>query len=134
MVEASSDYEVVKKKSTALRVATGGLIKHRKEVKRTTNTSDTREGFIEIFPREGPSILLLETGLIYDGMGMNKQPTRLANFNALFQVLNERSSGAKVDDRLMSRGNQVRILGSLLTPEDNVDVAITLVAHALLGS
>jgi hypothetical protein len=133
VVATQVEHEVIKKKSAALRMATGGLVKHRKEVIKKTTTSDERQGFIEVIPRSGASVLLLERELVYDGMGSLKSPTRMANFNALFGLLKERSPGAQVDDRLVARGNQVRILGPQLSPEEDVDLAVTLVARVILA-
>jgi hypothetical protein len=133
-VDTQVEHKVVKKKSAALRMATGGLMKNRKEVVKKTTTTDQRQGFIEIIPRAGASVLLLEAEMIYDGMASEKQATRQANFNRLFQLLSQRCPGARTDDRLIPRGNAVKLLGPQLSPEDNMDLAVTLVARVVLSN
>jgi hypothetical protein len=112
-------------------VITGGL-SFRKTTKRTVEqTSEEREPFVIVLAPGSPVLGLSEGGLKYDFLGDARQPSRAANFRMLVDVLRQRCPGAKFDDRLLQKPEQIKLLGPVLSPDVHLDAALTILAKAL---
>jgi hypothetical protein len=71
--------------------------------------------------------------MVYDGLGAKMNPSREMNFNALVAELRLRCPAAFYDDRLLNRAGQPRLLGPLLRPEANLDLAVEILAREAEG-
>lgn len=130
-ISVHSEKEVVKDKKFSIgrTLMTQGLIRN-KTVKRQVRTDEqTRERFLHIFSPDCPTVVLKENSLLYNSLGREMQATRAANFTYLVKELKKRSPGANFNDRLLSRSGQSQMLGAMLTPEEHLDIAITLLAR-----
>jgi hypothetical protein len=110
---------------------TGGLMITKSVEKTTSQTVDTRQGFVHLYAPELPTVALREAELTYEDFGPLRQPGRAANFAALVGELRRRCTAAAFDDRLLARVGQARLLGPTLSPEQHLDVAVALLAAAL---
>lgn len=132
-IEVSSVTETVKKKKFDLGMAvlTSGLImKKTIKVKREVTTEE-REGFFNLYCKNGPTMVFFENDLAYDSLGPALQPSRMANFAYLLAELRQRQPDAVFDDRLLRRADQALLLGPLLSPENHLDIAIALLEKEL---
>jgi hypothetical protein len=122
--------ETVKEKKfdPGLALLTSGMKMTKTTEKILERTTQTREGFLLIYAGEHPVLLLREGGLSYDSLGTALQPTRQANFSHLIGELRRRCPEAPYDDRLLTRAGQIQVLGPLLSPEEHLDIAISLLA------
>jgi hypothetical protein len=125
--------EVTRKRKFSLEraVLTGGLMLTKTEKKEVTRTTDLREGFLYIRSAGVSAVELRESELLYDGLAALREPTRTGNFTRLTSVIRAGSPQARWDDRLLSRAGQLEVLGTVLTPENDVDVAMAVLDHVL---
>ncbi len=112
-------------------VLTGGLIMTRTDKKEVTRTVDQREGFLYIRAAGVSAVELRESELLYDGLGDLREPTRMGNFTRLVTIIRDGAPQARWDERLLSRRGQLEVLGTVLTPEDDLDVATSVLDHVL---
>jgi hypothetical protein len=110
---------------------TGGLKMTKTTEKTLESTTQTREGFFHLYAGEQQTLVFREGGLVYDSLGTALQLTRQANFSYLITELRRRSPGACCDDRLLTRAGQVQLLGPVLSPENHLDIATSLLAKLL---
>ena len=112
---------------------TGGLMVT-KAVKSSKNEIRIEnEGFLHLYPASGPPLAFRQTDLNYAGLGPGLEPSVAANFARLVAALREASPRAVYDERLATLPGQARLLGPSLAPERHLDLAVTLLARALLS-
>ncbi|MDH4231770.1 MAG: hypothetical protein OEW04_07040 [Nitrospirota bacterium] len=123
-----------KKFDPGMALLTSGMKMTKTTGKILESSTQTREGFLIVYAGEHPALLFREGGLSYDSLGAALQPTRQANFSHLIGELRRRCPEAPYDDRLLTRAGQIQVLGPLLSPEDHLDIAISLLAKLLRPS
>jgi hypothetical protein len=126
--ELITDVNTVRKFSPGKALLTGGLMLTSKKKIETNRQELHTEGFLAVGLRDGPTLMFREKEVQYQGLGPAMQPTRFANFVALAQELRRRAPSAFYDERLMSPAGQAHLLGPTLPPEENLDLAIWLLA------
>lgn len=77
-----------------------------------------------------PALVFDENELRFAAGGALVEPTRTANFARMVDQLRRLCVGATYDDRLLSRGEQLRVLGAMLRPERHLDAAIAVLVQA----
>jgi hypothetical protein len=95
---------------------------------------DEREGFLHLYGAGLPPLVWRENELRFQALGEKLQPSRLANFGAVVGELRRRCARAAWDERLATAAGQAQLLGPALSPDQYLDVAITLLAGALRQS
>lgn len=132
-IAVSSKTEVIKKRkfSPGRAVLSGGLIISKTTKITRQSTTEERTGFFNLYAENRPTMVFFENALIYDSLGSALQPSRMANFTYLLAELRQRQPNAVFDDRLLRRAEQALLLGPQLSPEDNLDIAISLLAKQL---
>jgi len=132
-IEQTTLTETVKEKkfNPGMALLTGGLKMTKTTEKTLESTTQTREGFFHLYAGDQQTLVFREGGLVYDSLGTALQPTRQANFSYLITELRRRSPGACYDDRLLNRAGQVQLLGPVLSPENHLDIATSLLAKLL---
>jgi hypothetical protein len=113
-------------------VLTGGLLLTKQKKKDVTISTEVREGFLHVYASGEAVLSLVESGLLYDGLGAAMAPTRAANFARLVSELRARAPRAPYDERLLTRAGQGQVLGGVLGPEPFLDVATTVLAATLV--
>jgi hypothetical protein len=112
-------------------VLSGGLVMSRnKKITREIKTEE-REGFFNLYAGTLPALVFCETVLVYDSPGFALKPSRVANFAYLISELRQRQPDAAFDERLLRRAEQAALLGPLLSPEEFLNVATSLLAKIL---
>lgn len=110
-------------------VLTGGLMMTRKHKTSHTTTTTDSHGFMIVFSRGAtPPVVLDEQELQYQSLGADMQPSRMANFLHLAGQVRKRSPGATWDERLLRRVTQQQMLGTTLSADEHLDLAIALIA------
>jgi hypothetical protein len=112
---------------------TGGLPMARKIKRQVVLSSEERERVLYLYAANRPWFLFPQGGMVYDGLGAKMNPSREMNFNALVAELRLRCPAAFYDDRLLNRAGQPRLLGPLLRPEANLDLAVEILAREAEG-
>lgn len=130
---ASSQMETVeKRKFSALRtVLSGGLVTSARVKVREKVEQEAREGFLHVYASGLPPVVLREGRVQFGGLGEQLRSTRHENFLHAQDVIRQRSSRARYDDRLLTRAIQAKILGPALPPIRHLDLAISLLARVL---
>lgn len=113
---------------------TQGLMMTKTVTTTRTEAVESREGFLLACTDDGPDVLFLETDLLYDGFGPERQSTRVANFVHLVSLLRQAAPAARFDDCLLTRAGQASTLGGLLEPESHLDAAVAVVKRAALAA
>jgi hypothetical protein len=133
-IQVTTEVETRKERKLSIgkAVLTGGLAMTKTVEKTVEQQRDARDGFLYCHEEGGPTVAFLETGVLYDGLGAAREPTRAGNFARLARLLRDRSPSAVWDERLLTRAGQVQVLGGLLPPEQALDLAAALLAHALV--
>ncbi len=132
-IVTGTDIVTEKKRSLNLGLAalTGGLM-----ISKTTKTvreviTEEREGFINIYAGNFPTLVLRENTLVYESLGPELKHSRSANFNYLVAELRRRCPDARYDERFLTRAGQATLLGPLLVPEKHLPVATALLSKVL---
>lgn len=127
--------ETVKNRSVSPRraVLSGGIMitKTTKDVREVI--TEERQGFVNLYARDGSTLVFRENTLVYDSLGSALRPSRALNFTYLISELRRRCPDALYDERLLSRAGQVALLGPSLNPEEHLIVATALL-RKVLGS
>lgn len=133
-IALSTETESVKKRKFSLgrTLLSGGLVMSKTTKVTRQVSNEDREGFFCLYYRGRPTGLFFERALVYDSLGPALMPSRPENFSRLLNELRQRQPGAAFDDRLLRRPDQAALLGPLLSPEENLDVAISLLAKEFL--
>jgi hypothetical protein len=120
--------ETVKNRSLSLgrAVLSGGMMitKTTKNVREIT--TEERQGFVNLYIGNNPTLVFFENGLVYDSLGSAMRQSRSANFAYLVAELRRRCPDSLYDERLLRRAGQVAILGPSLNPEEHLIVATAL--------
>lgn len=132
-IAQTTSTETVKEKKfdPGMALLTSGLKMTRTREKILESTTQTREQFLHVYAEEFQPLIFREGELVYDSLGTALEPTRAANFSYLIEELRRHSTDSIYDDRLLTRAGQIQMLGPLLSPEDHLDVAISLLAKLL---
>ena len=132
-IEEATEKESVKEKKfdAGMALITGGLKMTKTTKKNLESATQKRGSFLLLYAGEHPTLLFREGALVYDSLGAAMQPTRQANFSHLVEELRRRCPDALYDDRLSTRAGQLQILGPVLSPEEHLDAAISLLAKFL---
>jgi hypothetical protein len=69
--------------------------------------------------------------MLYDGLGTAMKLTRELNFAWLMSELRRLSPRAVHDDRLLKRAEQIRLLGPVQSLENNLALAVEILARSL---
>ncbi len=112
-------------------VLSGGLVITRTKKSTRQVTTEDREGFFNLYSGNRLTLVFRESALIYDSLGPALKASRVANFAYLLAELRQRQPDAVFDDRLLRRAEQAVLLGPLLSPEEHLDVATSLMAKIL---
>lgn len=112
-------------------ILSGGIpltkkVSHQEEV-----TTEDRTKFLYLYAGNRPQVVFRQSGMTYDGFGAAMKMSQELNFAYLTSELRRLSTEAVYDDRLLNRIGQVRLLGSVLNPETNLDLAAEILAQSL---
>jgi hypothetical protein len=132
-IAGKTEIETLKERKFSLgrTVLSGGLVMSRtKKITREIKTEE-REGFFHLYSESLPALVFRESVLVYDSPGFALKPSRFANFAYLISELRQRQPGAIFDERLLRRAEQAALLGPLLSPEEFLNVATSLLAKIL---
>jgi len=114
-------------------ILTGGIMMTSSSEKKHMERSDTRERFLHLYDKRKNILVLREKTLTYSSLGKTLQPTRAGNFAYIESEISRLCPGAYRNDVLLSRARQAQILGPLFDPEEDLDIAISLMVKSMLG-
>jgi len=136
MVKYSETKTVTERKFSLGRTIIAGGIPMSKKVKHDMDVSTVkhRKVLYLYFGRRQQPVVFSQDSMTYDGLGAAMKISRELNFTYLISELHRLSPGAAYDDRLLKRVGQVRLLGSTLNPETNLDLAAEILARILRPS
>ena len=121
-----------KKFSLGKTLLTGGIpmfskVTHQQEM---TSQDSKKVLYLYIIKRREP-IVFSEDNITYEGLGEAMKLSRGMNFTYLISELHRLSPCVIFDDRLLKRIGQVRLLGSTLNPDTNMDIATEILVRSL---
>ena len=107
----------------------GGLPMTSKVQRQEVVSGEERERVLYLCAGTRPWPVFPQGSMVYDGLGAQMKPSREMNFNELAAELRRRCPPGAYDDRLLNRPGQARLLGPLLRPESNLDLALEILAR-----
>ncbi|NOZ67965.1 MAG: hypothetical protein GXP46_01645 [Deferribacteres bacterium] len=126
---ARTRVEKGRKFSLGRAVISGGLVMSRSTKRHHVDTSESREGFVHLYA-DDLIMVFRESSLVYSSLGSLMKPARPANFAVVVDELRRRCRNVSFSDSLLARSAQAQILGPLFSPEEDLDIAISLVTGA----
>ena len=112
-------------------LATGGIPMTKKVTQKVKVSHSERDELLCVHA-PGKKMLLLCRGVLdYAGLGEALQMSRTLNFAHLKNELIRRAPAALVDERLLQRAAQARLLGPFFDPDKNLDLAYVVLARTL---
>lgn len=125
---------VEKKFSMGKTLLAGGIPMTTKVERQEEVSSEESEQILYLYANgRSPAIFSLN-GMNYDGFGAEMKLSRKLNFSHLISQLRLHAPGAVYDDRLLTRINQVRLLGPAQGREGSLDLAAEILARCLLAN
>lgn len=112
-------------------ILAGGVPMSKKVTHEETVISDDRDESLWLYPQGRGPIVFNRSALNYEGLGSAMQMSRDLNFVHLKNELRRLAPQAGYDDRLLKRAGVIRVLGSSLSPEADLDLAFEILARAL---
>lgn len=109
----------------------GGVPMSKKVTREETVISDDRDETLWLYGRGQGPVIFNRSVLKYDGLGSAMQMSRDLNFIHLRNELRRLAPQAGYDDRLLKRAGLIRVLGSTLSPETDLDLAVEILARTL---
>ncbi|MDX2478811.1 MAG: hypothetical protein QNK24_00585 [Desulfuromusa sp.] len=129
-----SEKTTKKKFAVGRALATGGLVMRKKVTSTTTNVNSERQPFCHIYVPDLPTIVLRQSMLDYTALGSECKLSREANFTWICAELRRLCDAACWDDRLQTRPSLAQLLGPVFNPENDLDLAITIVVKSYLST
>lgn len=112
----------------------GGIPMTKKVSREESVFSDQRDESLWLYAHGRGPFIFERSALNYEGLGSAMQMSRDLNFVHLKNEVRRRAAQARYDERLLNRGTLVRLLGSSLSPETDLDLAFEILAGALRTS
>jgi hypothetical protein len=134
-IVASSETITVTERKLSLgkTILSGGIPITRKIERKEEITTEERGKVLYLYAGRRPQVFFSQNCMSYDGLGAAMKHSRELNFSHLVSELRRVCQEAGFDDRLLTRINQVRLLGPSLNPEKNLDLSAEILARSLLG-
>ena len=92
-------------------------------------TTEERDEFLQLYSAGRKPVIFHASGLNYQPLGADLQPSTVANFARLIEKLRQAAPQARYDERLANRPGRARVLGPL--KERHLDIAVSLLARVL---
>jgi hypothetical protein len=115
-------------------ILSGGIPMTTKVERQETVTHEERAKILYLYAGKRPPVIFSQVGMTFDGLGEAMKLSRELNFAHLTKELRRLCPGAVYDDRLDNRVGQVRLLGPVLNPETNLNLAVEVLARSLRQS
>jgi hypothetical protein len=112
----------------------GGVPMSKKVTREETVISDARDETLWLYAQGQEPVIFDRSALNYEGLGSAMQLSRDLNFVHLRNELKRLAPQAGYDDRLLNRAGLIRLLGSSLRPETDLDLACEILARTLRPS
>ena len=109
----------------------GGLPRTKKIKITETLKAEERDKTLWIFTCTGETLVFTCNVMSYTGLGEARQMTRELNFTYLLKELQRSAPQARYNDRLLTRVAQVQVLGPILSPESDLDLAFEILSQSL---
>jgi len=110
----------------------GGIPMTKKVKHDVTTHGEERNEVLHLVVPGRPAVILSCAALNYTGLGSAMQMSRPLNFSHLKAELIRRAPQAIVDERLLKRAGQARLLGPSLNPDIHLDLACEILERSLL--
>lgn len=126
---------VTKKKFAAGRaLATGGLMMRKKVTSTATTVDSTRQPFCHIYATDLPVIVLRQSTIDFAAIGSACKLSSTENFSYICSELRNRCVNSSWDERLQTRPGIKQLLGPIFNPEQDLDLAITIIVKSYQAS
>lgn len=112
-----------------------GGIPMTKKVKTTEiMSSEERDKTLWLYTSTGKTLVFTCNALDYSALGEARQMTRDLNFTYFLRELQQLAPQARYNDQLLTRVGQAQLLGTVLHPESDLDLAFEILSQSLRDS
>ncbi len=123
---------VTQRKFSLGKTLLAGGVPMTKKVKNTeTQTTEERDKTLWLYSHQQEILVFDRMVMNYAGLGDALQMTRELNFTHLQKELQRLAPQAHYNERLLKRSEQIRILGSCLNPETDLELAFEVLSQSL---
>lgn len=123
--------ETSRKFSLGKTLLAGGLPMTKKVKTEKIVTVEDRDESLWLYTHDRNRFIFERSTMAYDGLGKAMQLTRDLNFAYLKSALQRLSPQARYDDRLLKRAALIRLIGPVLNPEVDYDLAFEVLSRSL---
>lgn len=135
VIGVSETKTVVEKKfSLGKTLLSGGLAMTKKVERQEDVSSEESEQLLYLYSHDLPTAVFGLNNLNYDCFGAEMKLSRNLNFAHLLSQLRQHATDALFDERLLSRANQTRLLGSVQGRAASLDLAAEILARCLMAN
>jgi hypothetical protein len=135
VVSFSETKTIVEKKFSVGKTLLAGGIPMTKTVERQEEVyKEESEQILYLYAHGRPTAIFSLNGMNYDGFGAEMKLSRKLNFSHFISQLRQHAPATPFDDRLLTRSNQIRLLGPAQGREASLDLAAEILAQCLLAS
>ena len=122
----------VERKFSLGKTLLSGGIPMTKKVKTTEILStEERDKTFWLYTRSGETLIFTCNAMNYTGLGEARQITLDLNFTYLLKELQRLTPQAHYNDQLLTRVGQAQVLGQVLNPESDLDLAFAILSQSL---
>ncbi len=122
----------VQRKFSLGKTLLSGGIPMTKKVKTTeTLATEERDKTFWLYTRSGETLIFTCNAMNYTGLGEARQITLDLNFTYLLKELQRLAPQAHYNDQLLTRVGQAQMLGQVLNPESDLDLAFAILSQSL---
>ncbi len=122
----------VERKFSLGKTLLSGGIPMTKKVKTTeTLATEERDKTFWLYTRSGETLIFTCNAMNYTGLGEARQITHDLNFTYLLKELQRLAPQAHYNDQLLTRVGQAQVLGQVLNPESDLDLAFAILSQSL---
>ena len=130
--ELQTSHSIAERKFSLGKTLLAGGVPMTKKVKTEVKmTSEERDQTLWLYTRDGKLWIFGRGAMNYTGLGSALQLSCDLNFTYLKNELRRRAPQAAFDDRLLRRGELIRVLGQPLRAETDLDLAFEILARSL---
>lgn len=127
----TTDTVTERKFSLGRTLLAGGVPMTRKVTREETVTIEERSETLWLYTQKQATVIFDRAAMNYAGLGDAMQLSHDLNFAHMKNELRRLAPQASYDDRLLKRAGLVRVLGSSLSPETDLDLAFEILARSL---
>ena len=127
----TSNTTIQRKFSLGKTLLAGGIPMTKKVKTTEILSSEERDMTLWLYTDSGETLVFTRNVMNYTGLGEAQKMTRDLNFTYLLTELKRLAPQAHYNDQLLKRAGQAQVLGQVLNPESDLDLAFEILSQSI---